>query len=151
MRALKISALLIFCIGSPIALWEVLRIFPTSVPDPQQPTHSELVTILLTGVTIVLAILAVFVAGLAVWGYESIKSEAGAVATRALEKTIADAVAKRVSESAITIQIREEIEKIVRSAMEREGRSYPAAFSGSQTEGATPEQVAEEYPGDKSQ
>jgi hypothetical protein len=76
-------ALIILC-GAvvPIGLWIALRIASIFTPIASNTTHSDTVTVVLAGLTISIAVLAVTVAGLAIWGYHAIKQEAGKTAAK---------------------------------------------------------------------
>lgn len=58
-----------------------------SRPLLPNPLHSELVTTLLAGLTISIAVLAIVVAGLAIWGYQAIKAEARTIALEVAQKS----------------------------------------------------------------
>jgi hypothetical protein len=69
------------CVSVPFAILIALRYQPhqlVSVPV----TNSELVSVLLTGLTIILGVVALVIAGLALWGYHAIRDEAKTIATR---------------------------------------------------------------------
>lgn len=70
-----------FCVTFPVFLWVVVRVtdvYTASASLPSQPTttHSDLVTTVLAGLTVSVAMLALVVAGLAIWGYYAIRAEA---------------------------------------------------------------------------
>lgn len=106
---------------------------------------------MLACVTIVLAVLAILVGALAVWGYQSIKTEAKGVATRAVEKAVNDAVLKNFDESAIKRIIRKEVARVRHESREEEALKeallYSAAFSTRPSEETGNEgHVGSEYP-----
>ena len=117
-------------------------------------TYAELVTIILTGITVVLAILAIFVAGLAIWGYESIKNEAGGVAKRAVEQTVAESVRSRVNDESVQAMVKKELQRQLRRSVMDAAFLYPQAFTKETGEAdaqpeAKPTPIGEEYPEDK--
>lgn len=67
----------------PTILWMAARIVPVFTPMATSPTHSDVVTTVLAGLTISLAVLALMGAGLAIWGVQAIKTEAKRTAVRA--------------------------------------------------------------------
>jgi hypothetical protein len=86
-RAWKIRAvyiaIIVLCGGLvPVGLWIAVRV--TSLFTPAAPgfSNGEVVTILLAGLTVSIAVLALVVAGLAVWGYHAIQEEARKVARK---------------------------------------------------------------------
>src|SRR5690242_8136979 len=78
MRRSQILALLAFSISAPVATWAFVRLVAPGLSSPAapQPSYSELIATLLTGVTVSLALLAMVIAVLAVWGYRAIRDEA---------------------------------------------------------------------------
>lgn len=153
MKIVKAVALLIVCCGIPFGLWEGIRALPPNPSKMPNLSYAETVTILLTGVTVVLAALTILVGTLAVLGYEGIKTEARAVATRAVERAVEDAIRKNVDASAIQKSIRREIaqvrKEIRNETATEEALLYSAAFSEStettNTSGAAGH-VGDEYP-----
>lgn len=75
--------LIAVCVTVPIALWIAVRIASVFTPMAPSPSHSDVVTTVLAGLTISIAVLALMVAGLAIWGYHAIKAEARKTAIRA--------------------------------------------------------------------
>lgn len=153
-RPIFTAALLIFCTATPIALWEGYRFLPRSGGVVPTLSYAEIVTVVLGALTVALAFLALAVGVLAIWGYQSIKSEAHDLAQRTakegLDKAIAELVAKQLSG---------EIGKTVRREMLRSGRreayeaarSYSSAFSpevdAPRASGNDADHIGDEYPG----
>ncbi len=149
--------MLIVCIGIPFAIVIGLRATPDTTTAPPKVSYAELVSILLTGVTIVLAIGAVFLGALAIWGYQSIKQEAVTAA-----KTSADAAIQERTELVVDKAVEAAVDKAVRGQMKSiagkirreikrndqrtDDLMYPAAFSQHPTEGEPSGPVADEYP-----
>jgi hypothetical protein len=144
---LKISALLIFCVGIPFIAWSLMRIIG-GAPDSRipNPTYAELVAIILTAVTVVLAVLAIIVAILAVWGYRDIKKQAASAAERAIEATVATALAKTVNESSLEKMLEKHVSRMFRKhTIVSPASAYPQAYSDPYSVDS-PQQVAIEYP-----
>ncbi|MBZ5586079.1 MAG: hypothetical protein LAQ30_28590 [Acidobacteriia bacterium] len=81
LRAWKISALVIFCILDPLATWAVVRFALTLDAEGKWGfSNGEVVTVLLTGLTISIAMMAVVIGLIAIWGYHAIKDEAREIA-----------------------------------------------------------------------
>lgn|GEM_PF-4200063 len=144
-ECLKVVALLLFCIGVPVIGWALVRIVRHS-PDSTapNPTYAELVTILLTGVTIVLAVLAAIIAILAVWGYQSIKGEAASAADRAVKTTVEAVVAKHANDDRVKAILRKELIRVF-GATVQESAAYTEAFSADIAD-AQPTKVGTDYP-----
>jgi RsiW-degrading membrane proteinase PrsW (M82 family) len=140
MRALKVCALLVFCTLVPVLILLLLRLFPDSRPT-QTPSYVELITIILAGLTIVLAVLATIVAILAVWGYQSIKNEASAVAKIAMGRAIEDNIANHLATEPAQAAINAAVLRALEAAQ------YSEAFKGSPADSEIP--LAESYPGDE--
>ena len=68
MKSLRTLALVVFIFGFPVALFEAYRFLPKTAGTVPSLSYAETVTILLAALTIVLGVLALFVAGLAIWG-----------------------------------------------------------------------------------
>jgi len=84
---LKIAAFLVFVVGGPLAIWFTGRLTPSPLGF-QEPTHSELISTLFTGAALILGMLAIVIAGLAIWGYVAIKKEASQIATSSAKREI---------------------------------------------------------------
>jgi hypothetical protein len=155
MPKLKMAALWIFCIGFPLALWEWYRIIPGEIANQPKATYAELVTILLTGLTVALALFAAIAGVLAIWGYSNIKKEAATVATGAVESTVKTAVDKHLNDETLGATIRRELRPIVLEVVREEmppdlvAGLYAAAFPQAPRTGEAPsERIAEELPGE---
>jgi len=97
------------------------------------------------------ALLAVIIAGAAIWGYTAIKTEANTAAREAVENSLKGIIRSHVSEEAIGARIKEEVERIAREQLQADqAMHYPEAFA--QTSGIegreVPGPVADEYPGE---
>ncbi len=147
-RKLQTVALFVFIVGSVFGLWEGWRFLPRPTVPPPPVTNADLVSILLTGVTLVLAILAIVIGGLAIWGYQSIKTEAYSVAQRAAEKAVAETITARLDEPSLQATIKKEMRRRVLELIPQaiEDMRYPEAFPQEATQ--HPEPVADEYPED---
>jgi hypothetical protein len=146
---LKVLALLVVCVGVPIIAWDLTRIV-RGEPDLNipNPTYAELVAIVLTAVTVVLATLAIVIAILAVWGYKSIKDEAGFVAERAVKSTVEEAVKAHLSAEAMEKHVAREVRRRMEEIL-GDRSLYARAFDA---QGDIPQQqraVAEGYPKDE--
>jgi predicted membrane protein len=64
--------------------------------DAQTIEYKDFISILLTGLAVMIAVMTVFLAGAAIWGYERIRKEAREVAEKEAQK-VASAVATRVA------------------------------------------------------
>jgi hypothetical protein len=126
---LKVAALLVVCIGIPAIAWALARMVmngPIATTPP--PTYAELVAIVLTAVTVVLAALAIMIAILAVWGYQSIKTEAAGAAERAIQSSVSALVQKHVSEESIQKLIAKEVKLRIGTVTLGTADLYPDAF-----------------------
>jgi len=155
MPKLKMVALWIFCIGFPVALLEWYRTVPGEIANQPKATYAELVTILLTGLTVALALFAVIAGVLAIWGYSNIKKDAATAATGAVESTVKTAVDKHLNDETLGATIRKELRPIVLEVFREEmspyfvAGSYPGAFPQAPSTGEAPsERIAEELPGE---
>jgi hypothetical protein len=158
MIKLKLAALWVFCLGFPLALWEWHRIVPGSIVDSPKVTYAELVTIILTGLTVALALFASIAGVLAIWGYSNIKTEAAAAAHGAVEASVKTAVGKHLNDEALGATIRRELRPLVREVIREEmppdliAGLYPAAFPQAPEEAAVPtEPIAEQLPGENNE
>lgn len=156
LQILKIASLGVVIVSVPIALWEGYRFLPSANAEPAMklPTYAEAVAIILTAVTIVLAFLAIIVAALAVWGYQSIKSEASAVADRAVEKAIQPALAKYVAEheKVLTAMAKKVRRKTQKEIAQDVALLYSGAFEATgleEEETGETSRVGKPYPGDE--
>lgn len=151
MRVLKPLALFVFCCGVPVALWEFLP--RTNGPVPPI-SYAELVAILLTGITVVLAILAVIVGILAIWGYQSIKSEAIGAAERKVIESVGAIIDKRLADKSIQARIEKGVSAVLNQSFGKVLTEYSNAFPQHPEGGDGSEQpagsVAEEYPNEES-
>ena len=82
-RAQYIALIMVSVGVIPTSLYVAARIASVFMPMAPAPSHSDLVTTVLAGLTISLAVLALMIAGLAIWGYHAIKAEAQKTATTA--------------------------------------------------------------------
>ena len=142
---LKVVSLLMVCLGTPIIAWCLVRITRGDpVSNVPNPTYSELIGIILTAVTVVLAGLAIVIAILAVWGYKSIKDEAASAADRAVERRVDEAVKAHVSEDAMEKHFTKEVRRRLDLMLTDQGL-YARAFEAL---GDNPQQgrVGTEYP-----
>ncbi|HWK46423.1 MAG TPA: hypothetical protein VNT30_17005 [Stellaceae bacterium] len=65
-------------------------------------TYSELISIILTAITVVLAVLALFIGFLAIWGYSQFREITKAASAEHLEKLLRDGpFSKRIDETII--------------------------------------------------
>ena len=156
MAKLKMVALWVFCLGVPLALWEGYRIVPGALADQPKVTYGELVTILLTGLTVALALFAVIAGLLAIWGYSNIKDEAASAAKAAVESSVKAAVDRHLNDEALGATIRKELRPIAQSVIREELPSdfsalYATAFPQAPEVGheTASERIAEELPGEK--
>jgi len=79
----------------PIALWIIVRFGLMLIPariGESQITPMELLATMLAGLTISIGILAVMIAGLALWGYREIKREARRIAIEAAKRAAVETV-----------------------------------------------------------
>jgi hypothetical protein len=109
-------------------------------PDTPKVTYVELVTILLTGITVALAILAVMVGLLAIWGYASIKKESADAAKASSEQFMRE----HVKSEAMRTMIREALTERDAAGFQDFYPSYPLMADA----GDDPNQIPK-YPGDK--
>ena len=155
---LKMVALWVFCLGFPLALWEWQRIIPGTLSDQPKVTYAELVTVLLTGLTVAIALFAAIAGVLAIWGYSNIKGEAATAAKSAVESTVKAAVDKHLNDEALGATIRKELRPIVREVVREEmppdlvAGLYAAAFPQAPGGGEAPsERIAEQLPGENNE
>ena len=156
MAKLKMVALWFICIGIPVAIY---RITPRQAGNGPAVTYSELVTIVLTCLTIALALFAVIVGIVAVWGYSNIKTEAGDAARSAVESTVKIAVTERLNEEALRAIIRTELmallPQIVREEIPQDISAaglYSGAFPQAPSVGEEPsERIADDLPGENNE
>jgi hypothetical protein len=80
LTVLHTIGLIIACLSVPFAIFIVLRFSPSPVRVPEV-TYADLTSTLLVGLTIVLGVVALMIAGLAIWGYHAIRDEGGRIAT----------------------------------------------------------------------
>jgi hypothetical protein len=59
-----------------------VRAFFVSHALPEEATHSELINVVLSGLTISVAVLALVVAGIAIWGYHAIQDQSRKIAVK---------------------------------------------------------------------
>jgi hypothetical protein len=117
---LKSAALVVFIVGIPIALWIGVRLLPPQ-PNAQVATHSDLISTLLAGIAICLGALAIVIAGLAIWGYAAIKTEAGRIA----KSCAMDAV-----EAHMTLPAQQkELSKLLKRMIETELKNFDIGMS----------------------
>jgi len=146
MKVLKIAALAVFTAGSPIALWIGVRNMP-AVQAASPPSAIELISTLFAAVTIILGVLAIIIAGLAIWGYAAIKDESQRAATTAAHA----AVGSYLQGVEIQNQMRAESRKIIDDEIKkvREGLALGESQPQSTGEGPAPDDaqsVGERYP-----
>ena len=147
-----------FCLSAPIALWEGYRLLPTTAGVVPALSYAELTTIVLAALTIVLAFLTLFVGGLAIWGYQSIKSEGIAAAEKSAQTATSSAVNEAISKQLDEGAIKRSIEVAVRRMVRKETREaidtslrYAGAFALSPNDAReqgqpTTEHIGKEYP-----
>ena|SRR5665213_793520 len=147
---------IVFCLGSPVALWEAYRFLPRTSGAVPTLSYAEVTTIVLAALTIVLGFLGLFVGGLAIWGYQSIKSEGIAAAEKSAEKAteeaLSAAIARQFSEEAVKKLIAVQTKHVIRKEALLLSRRYSEAFaadrddlSGGQPDSTT-RHVGKEYP-----
>jgi hypothetical protein len=151
MRKILSLAALVFCIGFPIALWEGYRFLPKSVVGAvPAPSFAEGVTIVLAALAIVLACLALFVGGLAIWGYQSIKSEAAAAAERGVQKAVDGALKEEIAKKLNEASIKRAVAREANNAAQYLDLQYPSAFPAADPPLQVEDKaIATEYPEDK--
>lgn len=75
------------------ALWFVIyRTGATGPPGSFDITYVDIITIILTALSLLLTVMAIFLAVAAVWGFSAIKDEAVREATKAAQRKIEDRV-----------------------------------------------------------
>lgn len=73
-------------------------------------SYSEFVSILLTGIAVILAVLALFVASLAIWGYSQFKDLTRAASAEHLEKMLNAGVFRNEAETLIIKHVSSQLE-----------------------------------------
>lgn len=114
MNHIKSAALLVFIFGFPALLWELA---PLTHPRPliESPTTADVLTVLFGVATIVLAVLAVLIGTIAIWGYHTIRDEA----VKASRDLAREDVKKFIASEEIKRQIIAESRPILESEVER--------------------------------
>lgn len=74
-------------------------------------TYSELISVLLTGIGVILAALALFIGALAVWGYAQFQSMTRTASAEHLEKMLKDGPLRKEVEAIIVRQVTAELKK----------------------------------------
>jgi hypothetical protein len=156
MRKLQIAALVMFCIGAPVALWEGMRLIPGARADSPAVSYPELVAILLTGITVALAMLAVVIGIFAIWGYSNIKQEATTAANAAVESTVKVALERHLNDQALGGTIRKELRPVVQEVVREvlpdlTSGLYSAAFPQGDAGEVGSQRIAEELPRDQNE
>ena len=143
---LKIAAFLVLVVGGPLAIWFTGRLTPSPL-EFQQPTHSELIATLFTGAALMLGILAIIIAGLAIWGYVAIKKEATQIATSSAKREIE----RYMKRSATHHEMREIIEKLAAPILAdlQAAAQMPTAYQDEMKSETTIKTVGKSYPKDK--
>lgn len=91
---------------------------------------ADLVTIVLTALAVMLAILTIFLASLAVWGYASIREAAGRIAAEVAERIAAEVAEKTAKETAAEVAARTSREIQDQESGQADGDEYADAASG---------------------
>jgi hypothetical protein len=144
MRRLNSIALIVFLVGFPVLLWELA---PLTHPRPliESPTTADVLTVMFGAATVVLAVLAVLIGTIAIWGYHTIRDEA----IKASRDRARAEVKKFISSEEIKRQIIAESRPILETEVERYmagiefSQSQPAQDGGQSSHGAE-NAVAEE-------
>ena len=129
-----------------MALWEGYRIATGSSANQPNVTFPEIVTIVLTCLTVALALFAVIAGLLAIWGYSNIKAEAAASAEKAIKSLLSgDSFRGTIKEDLAPI-----VEEVVRKEMAPiTARLFMDAFSRTPQVGAeTGVRLADRSPGE---
>ena len=118
------------CLGASAALAVLVRYAFVMAPAPlksgeSQVTPIELITTLLTGLTVSIAILALVIAALAIWGYHTIKTEARKIAGAAARRAAVETVKSPEIQKILKAEARAVIES--QSAERSEGEGLAAA------------------------
>jgi hypothetical protein len=127
LRFLNHAALIVFVLAVGPALWIGIRFMP-GIQEIAPPTPIELIGVLLAGLTIVLGVLAIVIAGLAIWGYAAIKIEAKEAATSAARAAAVDHIESETVQNRLRQDSRKIIEEELKKLQEGEAlaESQPA-------------------------
>ncbi len=148
-----------------MALWECYRVLPPTHGEWPKVTYAELVTIILTGLTVAFALFAAIAGVLAFWGYSNIKREAASAANAAVEAAIKSALDKHLNEAEMGATIKKELKimlteeiRSVRSEVRAQVKTdfamlYAEAFPQSSdaerpARESASSRIADQFPGD---
>jgi hypothetical protein len=133
--AIHTIALVIACLSVPLAIFIVLKYVPVSIRVPTV-TNADLMSTILAALTIILGIVAVIIAGLAIWGYHAIKEESGNIAREEAQKTVTE----YFSGIEVQARLRDEVGRIAseEAAKALESLDLSSAFQLPQIGGTMP-------------
>jgi hypothetical protein len=143
---LKVVALLVLCFGVPWIGWELMRVVPGRAVETPSPTYAELIAIVLTAITVALAVLAIVIAILAVWGYQSIKGEAAMAAEKTIKATVPALVGKYVTEESVSLLVTQAVARGYEQMAMRRARLYSDAYTPMEEETQEQSSLGTEYP-----
>ncbi|MDF1598265.1 hypothetical protein PZ895_00545 [Mesorhizobium sp. YIM 152430] len=92
---------LMFVLNGALTLCLTYLYFSRGFDPSGSFTSVELITIVLTALAVILTALGLFIAGLAIWGYQALHSAARDIAERVAKRTAED-VASRTAADAVT-------------------------------------------------
>ena len=134
---ITIGIICVFVIGC----WGSIRVIGTLTPAPLEgTTHGELLTTLLTGLGIAIAVLAIVIAAMAIFGYSAIRKEAKTLARKQSQTS----AVQYLKSPEVKNLIRSEVQRIIKEelAETNEGLGMAAAFTAGIAGGATMEEAA---------
>lgn len=150
-RIFKILALIVFCVGGTLVTWSLVRIArgtgPVSSPGP---SNADVIATVLAGLTVSVALLAIMIGFFAIWGYQTITSEARSLAKQLAQRGSDEYLRGSELGERIRALVAEELGKLTEGA--KLSTSQPLDTKAIIKEGESAEKVGEPYPekgGDK--
>lgn len=123
--------------------WSLFRLAGTDVPGLPSPkvSYAEYTAILLTGLTIVLAVLGVTIAVVAIWGYKGIEEKVVSTTKKATARYLNSAGGQAL----LTKVTEPHVQERVKAAVENMSLSQAYPVNGSSTELTGTQRLADEY------
>lgn len=143
-RIIGAAAAAVVAICALPVTWALFRLAQVDVPGlpNQRVSYPEYVSLLLTGLTIVLAVLGIVIAIAAFWGYQGIEAKVSDIARDEVSRYLNSDNGKELLETVTQPQVQEKI----RAALEATAVAQAYSTNGGVGEEDLTQKLGEEYP-----